>query len=87
MKKLLLVVIILAVVALAIGCVDIEEQAKREADEMSCNAKMRTIASAANLYAVENDGIYPTSWEELLSVMEYKGPLTCPLDGSEYMIE
>lgn len=87
MKKLLLALMILSMMAMFIGCVDVEDQARLEADKMSCKAQMRTIASAANLYAAENDGRYPTSWEELLTVMVYKRPLTCPLDGSEYMIE
>ncbi|MEW6555349.1 MAG: DUF4878 domain-containing protein [Actinomycetota bacterium] len=62
--------------------------AKEGADEQTCKANMRLIKSSANIYAADNGGIYPTSWDSL--VPEYVDDETtpfCPLDGSPYTIE
>lgn len=62
--------------------------AKESAEEKTCKATMRTIKSASNVYAADNDeGVYPTSWDDLFPeyITEENGPF-CPLDGSPYII-
>jgi len=68
------------------GCTKSAEQKQKA--ETTCISNMKTVQSASNIYAAEHDGKYPTSWEEIFTVVEYwDEPLTCPLDGSELIIE
>ncbi|MBN2026837.1 MAG: DUF4190 domain-containing protein [Actinobacteria bacterium] len=60
--------------------------ARSSAQEKTCQANMRMIISASNIYAAANNGEYPTSMDDL--VPDYlEEELRCPEDNSRYIIE
>lgn len=62
--------------------------AQESADEKTCMANMRMIIAASEIYAASNDGVYPTSMDDLIPeyVEEEENNPFCPLDGSPYTI-
>lgn len=60
--------------------------ARASALKKTCFANMRTVLSMSNVYAAANDGVYPTSWEDMLDGYLEEVPV-CPLDDSQYHVE
>jgi hypothetical protein len=64
---------------------ELEAKSKAELEAKACKANRETIITTSNVYAAYHDGIYPTSWEDLVPIYLDK-KLYCPSDGSEYII-
>ena len=99
MKGLMVVVTLCLIGLVVVGCgrsaqeeyygnkLAEEKAQKAQEIEKECHNTTFFIRFEANFYASNNDGRYPTSWDDLLPYMEgWDEPPTCPLDKSEYKI-
>ena len=57
----------------------------RQAERIGCATNLRSIGQSLNAYAQANSGVYPPSFEELLTVPGNSGPGLQPMDPRQFI--